>query len=111
MRHMALYYPDDPSTSELTHQFLLGKHLMVAPVLSPSTTFVKVYFPKETERTSWRNIWTGKYFEADGTYKVVDTPLGQPAALIREPRQDDGLLNDLVDFANATSAYNAASLK
>ncbi|ORZ02729.1 glycosyl hydrolases family 31-domain-containing protein [Syncephalastrum racemosum] len=111
MRHLALYYPEDPNTRELTHQFLLGEHLMVAPVLSPSTTFVKVYLPKESEQVSWRNIWTGKSFEADGKYKVVDTPLGQPAALIREPRQDGGLLNDLVDFANAASAYNVTSLK
>ncbi|KAI9495853.1 glycosyl hydrolases family 31-domain-containing protein [Zychaea mexicana] len=101
MRHLVLYYPDDPTVRQIVHsQYLLGPHLMIAPTVSPSASFVKVYFPHENSGISWRHIWTGKYFEADGSYKVVDTPLGQPAAFVKEPRQDDGLLNDLISFAN-----------
>ncbi|KAI9269247.1 glycosyl hydrolases family 31-domain-containing protein [Phascolomyces articulosus] len=101
MRHLVLYYPDDPTVRQIVYsQYLLGPHLMVAPTPSPSSSFVKVYFPQESGGVSWRHIWTGKYFEADGSYKVIDTPLGQPAAFVKEPRQDDGLLNDLISFSN-----------
>ncbi|KAI9323143.1 glycosyl hydrolases family 31-domain-containing protein [Dichotomocladium elegans] len=106
MRHLVLYYPSDPVAQEVGHQqFLFGAHVMVAPTLSPATTYVKVYFPREGRDVTWRHIWTGKYFEGNGTYKTVDTPLGQPAVFIKEPRQDNGLLNNLVDFANANATY------
>ncbi|KAI8146758.1 glycosyl hydrolases family 31-domain-containing protein [Fennellomyces sp. T-0311] len=101
MRHLVLYYPDDLTVRQIVFsQYLLGPYLMVAPTVSPSNAYVKVYFPRESGNTSWRHIWSGKYFEADGSYKVVETPLGQPAAFVKEPRQDDGLLNGLISFAN-----------
>ncbi|KAI9015785.1 glycosyl hydrolases family 31-domain-containing protein [Phycomyces nitens] len=102
MRHLVLYYPSDPTVRELTYQqFMLGSALLVAPTLSPSTTFVKVYFPKEnTKEIFWRHIWTGKYYPADGKYVTIDTPFGLPAAFIKEPREDDGLLNKLLEFAS-----------
>lgn len=100
MRHPVMYYPEDPTVQEMIYQqFFFGGDLLVAPNLSPSTAFVKVYFPRDSAH-SWRHIWSGKYFEPDGSYKSVDAPLGQPAVFIKEPRQDDGLLNGLIDFAN-----------
>lgn len=100
MRHPVMYYPEDSTVQEIIYQqFFFGGDLLVAPNLSPSTAFVKVYFPRDSGH-SWRHIWSGKYFEPDGSYKSVDAPLGQPAVFIKEPRQDDGLLNGLIDFAN-----------
>ncbi|KAF7725051.1 hypothetical protein EC973_000458 [Apophysomyces ossiformis] len=107
MRHMVMYYPDDPTVRQITYsQFLLGPWLMVAPVTSPSASFVKVYFPRETNPISWRHIWTGKYYAADGSYVAVNTPLGQPAAFVREPREDDGLLHGLLEYAH--NAYSSS---
>ncbi|KAL0094407.1 glycosyl hydrolases family 31-domain-containing protein [Phycomyces blakesleeanus] len=102
MRHLVLYYPNDPTVRDLTYQqFLLGSALLVAPTLSPSATFVKVYFPQEhTKGIFWRHIWTGKYYPADGKYVAVDTPYGLPAAFVKEPREDDGLLNTLLEFSS-----------
>ncbi|KAG0178240.1 hypothetical protein DFQ28_000653 [Apophysomyces sp. BC1034] len=100
MRHMVLYYPDDPTVRQITYsQFMLGPWLLVAPVTSPSASFVKVYFPKENNQTLWRHIWTGKYYAADGSYVAVNTPLGQPAAFVKEPREDGGLLHGLLEYA------------
>lgn len=108
MRHLVLYYPHDATVRQLCYtQFLFGPDLLVAPTLSPSASFVKVYFPQDSRDVSWRHVWSGKYFEADGSYKTVDTPLGQPAMFIKEPRQDNGLLNNLVDFANTYCDYVA----
>ncbi|KAG0180191.1 hypothetical protein DFQ29_001057 [Apophysomyces sp. BC1021] len=101
IRHLVLYYPNDPNARRITHtQFMLGASIMVAPVLSPSTSYVKVYFPKDTQEISWRHIWSGRYYAADGSYKAVNAPLGQPAVFIREPRNDDGLFNGILDYAN-----------
>ncbi|CAO3691006.1 unnamed protein product [Rhizopus stolonifer] len=100
MRHPVLYYPNDRIARELTYQqFMLGSSIMVAPVLSPSASYVKVYFPKDAQNVTWRHIWTGKYYPGDGVYKAVDAPLGQPPVFIKEPRDDDGLLNDLLNYA------------
>ncbi|KAI9266997.1 glycosyl hydrolases family 31-domain-containing protein [Sporodiniella umbellata] len=100
MRHPVLYYPSDRVVRELTYQqFMLGSSIMVAPVLNPSASYVKVYFPKDSQGISWRHIWSGKYYPGDGAYKAVDSPLGQPPVFIKEPRDDDGLLNDLLNYA------------
>ncbi|KAL9545801.1 hypothetical protein MBANPS3_006978 [Mucor bainieri] len=100
LRHPVLYYPNDKIARELTYQqFMVGSFMMVAPVLTPSTAFVKVYFPKDAQKVTWRHVWSGKYYTGDGTYQAVDAPLGQTAIFIREPRGDDGLLNGLLDYA------------
>jgi alpha-glucosidase (family GH31 glycosyl hydrolase) len=99
MRHPVLYHPENKTVRGLTYQqFYLGPSLLVAPVLSPSTTFVKVYFPKE-EDVTWRHIWTGKYYHANDSYTAVESPMGQPAVFVKEPRQDNGLLNELLTYA------------
>jgi alpha-glucosidase (family GH31 glycosyl hydrolase) len=108
MRHLVLYYPNDKIARKLTwQQYLLGSSMMIAPVLAPSTSYVKVYFPKDAQNVSWRHIWTGKYYAGDGTYKSIDTPLGQPAVFIKDPRGDDGMLNELLDYATTYHQKNA----
>ncbi|KAI8641325.1 glycosyl hydrolases family 31-domain-containing protein [Parasitella parasitica] len=100
LRHLVLYYPNDKIARELTYQqFLVGSSMMVAPVLAPSTAYVKVYFPKDAQKVSWRHVWTGKYYTGDGSYHTISAPLGQPPIFIKEPRGDDGLLNSLLDYA------------
>ncbi|KAI8099350.1 glycosyl hydrolases family 31-domain-containing protein [Halteromyces radiatus] len=104
MRHLILYYPDDDKVQQLTwQQFLLGSAVMVAPTLSPSS-YVKVYFPRDNRNISWRHLWTGKLYEADGSYQAIDTPMGQPAAFVMEPRYDEPggrLLDPLLKFASS----------
>ncbi|ORX56331.1 hypothetical protein DM01DRAFT_1334803 [Hesseltinella vesiculosa] len=105
LRHLIMYYPHDATVKQLTYQqFMVGSCLMVAPVLSPSTSFVKVYFPKDDRNLQWRHIWSGKTYESDGTYQAINAPLGQPPTFVMEPRdQEPGAraLNDLVKFASA----------
>ncbi|KAI8065668.1 glycosyl hydrolases family 31-domain-containing protein [Gongronella butleri] len=105
LRHLLMYYPKDTTVKQLTYQqFMVGSCLMVAPVLSPSTNFVKVYFPKNEHHIQWRHIWSGRVYESDGSYQAIDAPLGQPAAFVMEPRdQEPGgrALNDLLKFASS----------
>ncbi|WP_420146735.1 alpha-glucosidase, partial [Spirosoma sp.] len=44
-RHLFLHYPDDHNTYALRYQYLLGRDLLVAPVLDKGATSVEVYFP------------------------------------------------------------------
>ncbi|SAM05871.1 hypothetical protein [Absidia glauca] len=102
IRHLILYYPQDDKVKQMTwQQFLLGSALMVAPTLSPAS-FVKVYFPKDSRNITWRHIWTDKVYDSDGSYQAVDTPLGQPAAFVMEPRDGEtggDCLGPLLKFA------------
>lgn len=98
MRHLVLYYPHDPIVRQITYsQYLLGANLLVVPTLSPSVSQVEVYFPKQNGVT-WRHIWTNQSYVADGSKHVVKSPLQKPAVFIKEPRQDDGLLDGLLQF-------------
>ncbi|KAI8375380.1 glycosyl hydrolases family 31-domain-containing protein [Choanephora cucurbitarum] len=109
LRHPVLYYPTDKIAQTLTYQqFFIGSCVMAVPVLTPSTTYVKAYFPKDSQGIKWRHIWSGKIFASDGTYKSVVAPIGQPAIFIKEPRSDDGLLSPLLNYATAYSHSNTS---
>ena len=96
-RAMALHYAkpfgeeNDPDVYNLKLQFLLGRNLLVAPVVQPGAATVEVWFPS---LEAWENIWTGETIScaltpSGGETKKVDAPLGKPAAFIR--RVDDPL--------------------
>lgn len=95
------YYPQDEKVSQITYQqYLLGEGLLIAPSFT-STSFIKVYFPKDDNNISWRHIWSNNVYEA-GTYQAIDTPIGQPAVFIKEPFDEISArsLNDLLKFAS-----------
>lgn len=100
MRHLVLYYPHDPIVRQITFsQYLLGANLLVVPTLTSSVSHVKAYFPKE-EGTTWRHIWSNQSFAANGQEIDIESPLQSPAVFIKEPRQDGGLLDDLLTFCS-----------
>lgn len=54
VRHLFLHYPDDSEVWDLSHQqFLVGRDLLVAPVLDPGRDSVRVYLP----RGRWVHVW------------------------------------------------------
>jgi len=56
-----------------TEQFLLGRDLLVAPVLTQGDTKRPVYFPKGD---AWIDWWTGARYEG-GTTAEIDAPLSR----------------------------------
>ncbi|KAL9539207.1 hypothetical protein PS6_011301 [Mucor atramentarius] len=98
MRHLVFYYPHDPVVRRITYsQYLLGDSLLVAPMLAPSTSHVKVYLPKE-EGVTWRHVWSNQSFTPTGQDISVASPFQRPAVFIKEPRQDGGLLDEFIAF-------------
>ncbi len=54
-RPMFFEFPDDPAVAYLERQYMLGKDLLVAPIMSASGE-VEFYLPQGT----WTDFWTGE---------------------------------------------------
>ena len=81
VRALFLQYPTDPVTYALTQEYMFGSEFLVAPVLNPGRTHVRVYFPAGT----WVNIWSGATYGAShGIWTEVEAPLGKPAVFYRQ---------------------------
>ncbi len=55
---LVLEYPDDPNVYDIDHQFLFGRDLLAAPILTKEDER-KVYIPAG----GWYDFWTGERFE------------------------------------------------
>ncbi len=82
MRALWLHYPDDPTAVACADQYLLGRNLLVAPVVEPGVTNRKVYLP----RGDWYDFWTGVRIaggrEISRTVDLETLPLYVPAGSI-----------------------------
>jgi alpha-D-xyloside xylohydrolase len=70
MRGLFHEFPDDPDCWNAPHQYLLGRDLLVAPVVSPHADFRRVYLPAGQ---CWTNLHTGLRHDG-GTWVDVDAP-------------------------------------
>jgi alpha-glucosidase len=80
-RHPFLHYWDDPNTHDLRYQYLLGRDLMVAPVVDKGVDSVEVYFPAGD---AWTDLWTGAEVGSPGAWATQPAPLGKPAVFLRK---------------------------
>jgi alpha-glucosidase len=78
IRHPYLHYEGDPRLHQLRYQYLLGRDLLVAPVIAPRRRSRHVYLPAD----SWIHLWSGKRC-APG-WQRVPAALGQPPVFYRE---------------------------
>jgi sulfoquinovosidase len=79
-RPMFLEFPADVNTFNLNSQFMVGRELLVAPVLDPGKTAIKVYLPAG----SWVNIWTNAVFNSAGQFVTVVDLTDRPAVFYRQ---------------------------
>jgi alpha-glucosidase len=77
MRHPYLHYEHDETLHRLAYQYLLGRDLLVAPVLRPRARTWRAYLPED----SWMHLWSGAPF-APG-WQRVPAPLGFPPVFYR----------------------------
>ena len=70
VRPLLLADPDDPVAWQVDDQFLLGRHLLVAPVLEQGATRRRVYLPAGR----WFDWWSGRCLDG-GRFVTVDAPL------------------------------------
>ena len=78
MRALVVEFPDDPTTWNIDDQWLLGEHLLVAPIYDTSNRR-RAYLPAGR----WTDWWTGESFDG-GRWIAVDAPLDQLPLWIRD---------------------------
>ncbi|MER2508613.1 MAG: alpha-glucosidase [Amaricoccus sp.] len=86
-RHLFLHYPDDNNTHDIRYQFMLGRDLMVAPVLNKGREVVDVYFPAGD---GWIDLWTGAEVGGPARWSAMPAPIGKPAAYLRKGGEFNG---------------------
>ncbi|MFY9554837.1 MAG: glycoside hydrolase family 31 protein [Blastocatellia bacterium] len=79
MRPLWFEYPSDPRTYVINDQFLAGRDILVAPVVSEGAIRRSVYFPSGDEWVDW---WTGTRYEGR-TEAEIDAPLDRLPLFVR----------------------------
>ena len=79
MRAMLLDHQDDPQAVPLWDQYLLGRDLLVAPIIDEAATARDVYLPKGR----WWHLFEERWYEGGQTVRV-DAPLESIPVFLRE---------------------------
>lgn len=90
VRHLAIHYPEDNVAWDIKYEYLLGRDLLVAPVIKPKITKWTVYLPNDR----WIHLWSKKKFKKG--WVKVEAPIGQPPVFIRE---ESNFANKLIELA------------
>lgn len=77
VRPLFFYYDEEPAYTE-AYEYLLGRDILVCPVLRPGVTERQVYLPKD----EWIHLWTGKEYQ--GGTVTVPAALGEIPVFIRK---------------------------
>ena len=91
MRPLFYHYDEDRAYTETT-EYLLGKDILVAPVLREKKTSRKVYLPED----QWVHLFTEKEFKG-GSYDV-EAKLGCPPVFVRKSSKNYGELMKLSEI-------------
>lgn len=81
MRPLFYHYDEEAAYDEMT-EYLLGKDILVAPIIKEGTTARNCYLPVD----KWVHLYTGK--EYAGGLVEIDAPMGQPPVFIRKDSED-----------------------
>ncbi len=107
MRHMALEFPDDPSTTGIESQYMLGADLLVAPVFNDRGD-ADVYLPAGR----WADWWTGELHDGGRWLRHRGLPLDVMPLYLREggviPLLPDMPHSDAADWSDWTFVIHAA---
>ncbi|AFM14479.1 glycoside hydrolase family 31 [Turneriella parva DSM 21527] len=91
MRPLFLHYPADHNTFALRHQFMLGRDVIVAPVIKEGALKGRVYLPAG----GWIESSTGTLIRSSGWHEFA-APLGVPVAFIRADAPEVAALEALL---------------
>ncbi|MBB6482519.1 alpha-glucosidase [Spirochaeta isovalerica] len=89
VRHPYIHYEKDKVVHKLKYQYMYGRDLMVAPVISKGKEKWKVYLPTD----KWVHLWSGKDFR--GGWSTVECPIGQPPVFYRKSSEYSSLFQDV----------------
>jgi alpha-glucosidase len=78
MRPLLWHYPNDPRSVACGSQFLVGRDLLVAPILEAGAAARSVYLPPEM----WYDFWTGELIQG-GEDILTEAPLDRLPLFVR----------------------------
>ena len=76
MRPLFYHYNEEKAYTEKT-EYLLGRDILVAPVIKEGAISRKVYLPQD----QWIHVFSGKSY--NGGIHEIDAPMGQPPVFVR----------------------------
>jgi len=76
------FHYDEPAAYDEKYEYLLGRDLLIAPVLRPRAKTRKVYLPDD----EWVHLWSQKEYR--GGVFTVPAPLGEIPVFIRKQAKD-----------------------
>ena len=79
MRPLVLHYENDINVRNLNDEFMVGNHLLVAPVVEQGARKRMVYLPDGV----WYDYWTHTEYKG-GQYYIVDAPLDVCPIFVKE---------------------------
>lgn len=79
MAHLIYEYPNDARVLHLEDEYMLGRSLLVAPVIEEGATEREVYLPQGL----WHALWTGKALQGGRTVRV-SCPLTEIPVFVRD---------------------------
>lgn len=79
IRPLYYHYPQDEQACDIESAFLVGEHLLSAPIYREETTSRPVYLPGGT----WFDYWTGATYPGGGE-SVIEAPLERWPLLVRD---------------------------
>ncbi|MFC3852217.1 hypothetical protein ACFOSD_02065 [Salinispirillum marinum] len=81
LRPLWVDFPRDPTAWRLpADQFMLGPHLLVAPILKAAVIERAVYLPAG----EWTHLWSGERWLSEGQWIDVLGPIGEPPVFVRD---------------------------
>lgn len=84
------YHYNEPRAYTESLEYLLGRDILVAPVIDKGATTKTVYLPDD----NWVHLYSGKEF--DGGMVLVGAPIGEPPVFIRK---DSEKFDELMSLA------------
>jgi alpha-glucosidase len=78
MRPLLWHYPNDPRSVSCGSEFLVGRDLLVAPILEAGTAARSVYLPPDL----WYDFWTGELIQG-GEDVLTEAPLDRLPLFVR----------------------------
>ncbi len=89
MRPVFFHYPQDEKAQTVPCQYLLGRDILVAPVVTEGATQRSLYLPED----SWLHLWSGQVL-GQGSH-TLPAPLGEPPVFFRVGSEAAGLAEAL----------------